>query len=709
MDSRYAGFDLEAFANSIAAGAIVQQQQHAQQQQQQQQQHVYGSQNGPTLENYDPTARTMIDPSLAMAAYNSSTQRSTTTTLNHRHVHQRQHHRTMMPSASSSARGGNSNRQSRSPPSASPTRGIGGVPAPSLFGFPDFEPLPLSKTSAQAASSSSATSRHHQSSTNNSSLSMVAPGPAGMLQANPQLIDDDFGAAALFTEFFGNGTSTAAAAASSSTTSRSSRHHSRSTSSSRSRGNNSSRGGSSSMTSMFTQQNHHHQHHHHQHQAIQQIPRQPQLRQPIVREEWLEKLFITVSGLSLEPLSGTVIVDRLRDKADDVVTRYLPCVDFLVQCQQDLRKGLAAAQQKRLVHHMLRDAMTPRQFYNTYISPLPERFYRKNIRIMDKKVLDDAVQGIQKLCKDARGVELQGCEVMKNTFLGGMKDGESWGLRKWLSKNGGALHICNDCECILNACQKLDRNENSTSKLAELLRPLAKHALTRLKADVPSSYQEVSTAHPYLPFFHRLESTLKGMSSFDPEDDDVICIDDDDEIEEEKAKVAAAVAAKKQSNQSNTNGRKRGRSSSSGKTSSSSGGGTANKKHRSNSGREKSHSVSKKASEPAENGQAQQPSLANDGGDDDDDDSVIEVFDVKPPSSKASKKAMDDSSNINAEESPISKVKNNSSNINTEDSPISDPGSDDDYMTALFSTLDDATTELFDNSSHNGKDLFPLL
>jgi len=112
-------------------------------------------------------------------------------------------------------------------------------------------------------------------------------------------------------------------------------------------------------------------------------------------------------------------------------------------------------------------------------------------------------------------------------------------LRKWLSKHGGALHICNDCECILHSCQKLDRSKDSTRKLSEKLRPLAKKALRKLKSDVPSSYQEQSTAHPYLPFFHRLESALRGMSTFDPDDDDVICIDDDEEVEVMKAKAAA--------------------------------------------------------------------------------------------------------------------------------------------------------------------------
>jgi hypothetical protein len=158
---------------------------------------------------------------------------------------------------------------------------------------------------------------------------------------------------------------------------------------------------------------------------------------------------------------------------------------------------------------------------------------------MEADVLAKATKEITSLCKDAQKVQSQGCEAMKNTFLGGMKDGESWGLRKWLSKNGGALHICTHLECILGACQKLERGEETTVKLSERLRPLAKQALGRLKSDVPASYQEVSTAHPYLPFFHRLESALKAMSNFDPEDDDVICIDDDDEIEEEKAKAVA--------------------------------------------------------------------------------------------------------------------------------------------------------------------------
>ena len=271
--------------------------------------------------------------------------------------------------------------------------------------------------------------------------------------------------------------------------------------------------------------------------SVGSIATQADPAKPASDDSWLDTIEVEVTGVALEPLSGTDVLQRVRRQTDNVVTCYLPCVEFLVNCQQELRAGLANATQKKLIRHAYRDNMTPRQFYNRYLAPLVERFHRSNRHLMEEKVLTEATQDIAKLCDDAQKVQNQGCEAMKNAFLGGMKDGESWGLRKWLSKNGGALHICNDLECILHACQKLNRSKEETVKLSERLRPLAKQALGRLKSDVPASYQEVSTAHPYLPFFHRLESALKGMANFDPEDDDVICIDDDDEIEEVKTKA----------------------------------------------------------------------------------------------------------------------------------------------------------------------------
>ena len=123
---------------------------------------------------------------------------------------------------------------------------------------------------------------------------------------------------------------------------------------------------------------------------------------------------------------------------------------------------------------------------------------------------------------------------VQNTFLGGMREGQSWGLRKWLSSSGGALSICTDLELIMGALRKLDKSAPSTIRLAEIVRPRAKLVYDRLKADVPKAYQEHSSAHPYLPFFHRLEGVLNGLATFDPTDDDVVCLDDSDDEDDIK-------------------------------------------------------------------------------------------------------------------------------------------------------------------------------
>jgi hypothetical protein len=367
-------------------------------------------------------------------------------------------------------------------------------------------------------------------------------------------------------------------------------------------------------------------------------------------EPWMEDLRITISGVSLEPMNGFQVIAKLQERSTEVLTRYLPCVHFLVQCQQDLRKGLAAATQKRMVHHNMRDAMTPRQFFASYISNLPKRFYQENCRIMSTENLSAAFKELQKLCASAKAAESQGCEVVKNTFLGGMKDGESWGLRKWLSKQGGALYICNDTECLLNSCQKLDRSKDTTVQLAARLRPLAQNALNKLKNDVPSSYQEHSSAHPYLPFFHRLESALRGMSNFDPEDDDVICIDDDSEVEELKSEKAPPPPNKRKSDSSKAS----------------------------------SHKPNQKASDVIKNLDDGSQGVGDvDGGIlDVDGDSDIEILDAKPPARKRAKAG----------------------------SPVGGPaallaavaGDDSDYMKDLLSTFDDdhiADFEGFDKKS----------
>jgi hypothetical protein len=256
-------------------------------------------------------------------------------------------------------------------------------------------------------------------------------------------------------------------------------------------------------------------------------------------ETWLAEMTLIVPELSLKELSGVNIEERIRNNMHDVITRYVPCVDFLVQCQQELRKGLDYANQpkrtgsRRSRASTTQQTMTPTEFFTTYVDHLPKKFYNANALTMTPQALEDGYHSLIKLRDDARNCQRQTSEAVKNNFLGGMKDGESWGLRKWLSKHGNALAICTDLECILKAIKQLDKSDPSTSKLASIIRPMAKIALDKLHKDIPPSYQQRSTAHPYLPFFHRLEAALQNMSSFDPDEDDVICLDDSDDDDDD--------------------------------------------------------------------------------------------------------------------------------------------------------------------------------
>jgi hypothetical protein len=267
----------------------------------------------------------------------------------------------------------------------------------------------------------------------------------------------------------------------------------------------------------------------------------------------LERISLTVTAVSLAPLSGNEVVRHVRTKTDDVITRFLPCVDFLVNCQQELRQGLAVAQATQAAQQNKRKrggagsrsvgGMTPRQFHATYVAPLPRRFVRQNESLMARDCLRVAGASLESLVRDAAAAMPQGCDHVKNAFLGGMRENESWGLRKWLSMHGGAGSICNDIEEIMRHVKALPKGDDTTRRLAEMLRPIARQAHDRLKKDVPTAYQERSSAHPYLPFFHRLEACLKQMATYDPEEDDVICLADSSD-DEETIKVVSSSPVK---------------------------------------------------------------------------------------------------------------------------------------------------------------------
>jgi hypothetical protein len=222
--------------------------------------------------------------------------------------------------------------------------------------------------------------------------------------------------------------------------------------------------------------------------------------------------------ISLQPMTASQVIARLQERMQNVTGCFIPCVQFLVSCQTDLRRALAPTSK--------RPALTVTEFFEKCIAPLPDKFAKKYKKIMDHKTLEVAKQELIKLTQAAQR-QRSSCEKMKRTFLGGLNEGASYGLRKWMSNHGGALEICNDCEIILQTLHgTLEQSSSSTleamKQMAAQIRPMAKTALERLQKDVPASHQRISTAHPHLPFFHRLQAALQNLSTFDPADDDVV-------------------------------------------------------------------------------------------------------------------------------------------------------------------------------------------
>jgi len=81
---------------------------------------------------------------------------------------------------------------------------------------------------------------------------------------------------------------------------------------------------------------------------------------------------MTISSLSITPLSASEILAKVKMRSREVILRYLP---LLVLCQQELRQALNMVQNTR-GHGRGRSMMTlmsTGDFYNTYFSHLPQQ------------------------------------------------------------------------------------------------------------------------------------------------------------------------------------------------------------------------------------------------------------------------------------------------------------------------------------------------
>ena len=73
--------------------------------------------------------------------------------------------------------------------------------------------------------------------------------------------------------------------------------------------------------------------------ALKSLIPESTLSLPIIKSKEPEKT-IEIAGISEKPLTASDVMNLVAARANDVITRYLPCVEFLVICQQELRRGV---------------------------------------------------------------------------------------------------------------------------------------------------------------------------------------------------------------------------------------------------------------------------------------------------------------------------------------------------------------------------------
>jgi hypothetical protein len=265
---------------------------------------------------------------------------------------------------------------------------------------------------------------------------------------------------------------------------------------------------------------------------------------------WLEKVEFSIPDLSLVPMSAASVVQRLEKTLSLVKTQYAPLVAFLVFCQAALESVTNKKNKK-----------PPRACHKEYIVPLTQVFATMNDSLrMDVKELTKAERELEVVSNHAKKGE--NWTEMKQLFIGGMAGGHSSGLYAWVSDLGHARSICCDLECILQAsCKQLDPSLDTTRKLAVILRSMATSTLGHLMKHVPNHYHlHSSTAaasshnkHPPPPYCHRLESALRGMSTFDPTDDDIVCVGNPNNKTSHAAAVTAPAEGASVSSSNNSN------------------------------------------------------------------------------------------------------------------------------------------------------------
>ena len=238
-------------------------------------------------------------------------------------------------------------------------------------------------------------------------------------------------------------------------------------------------------------------------------------------ENWRTNLLLKFET-PVQALSGKAelaageTTDIYKNLLENISNHFIPYAKFYINARTYLLNQ---------INNPAIQKLSPAQFCNKSIYPKLKEFVRDNEAAMTEPAKEKLKALFNTLYMHVRKLEksFQSPICISNrrffnqsivqSFIGGISEGRSFGLRAWIGEAGGVGPACDATECIIVAIWKLPTLNEDAEKCLSVIRPHAENVLNKLKTEIPVQLQKRGDTHPPLPYFNRLETALKTITS----------------------------------------------------------------------------------------------------------------------------------------------------------------------------------------------------